>query len=115
MPTCRATCRPSATCSTCFNSIITAAEEARQCPCHAACVGNVRPPRMAAGSGRIAAPDQQIPREHLNDLVTLVQRRALERRRAAIRTRTGPLDLEDFSLHPQGITPTSVLGPAERA
>src|SRR6267378_4397962 len=111
MPMCRATCRPSATCSTCFNSIITVAEEAGQCLRHAACVGNVRhrapaglapagAPPMAAGSGRIAAPDQQIPREHLNDLVTLVQRRALERRHAPIRTRTGWLDLEDFSLHP---------------
>src|ERR1700732_1811374 len=108
MPMCRATCRPSATCSTCFNSIMTAAEEAEQCLRHAACLGNVRNPapaglapagarRMAAGSGRVAAPDQQIPREHLNDLVTLVQRRAPERRHAAIRTRTGWLDLEDFS------------------
>ena len=55
-----------------------------------------RPP----GSGRFTAPDQQVPHEELNDLVTLIQRRAPERRHAAIRTRTGWLDLDEFSLNP---------------
>jgi hypothetical protein len=55
-----------------------------------------RPP----GSGRFTAPDQQVPHEELNNLVTLIQRRAAESRHAAIRTRTGWLDLDDFSLYP---------------
>ena len=58
------------------------------------------PRGLPPGSWRLTAPDQQIPHEDLNDLVTLIQRRAPERPHAAIRTRTGWPDLDDFSLYP---------------